>query len=65
MHLANILFSGYDMAMKMNFNSRERDADGWAELLRSADPRLQIKRIACSPGSILSVIEVCLEDLPK
>ena len=48
--------------MKQNFNSRERDADDWADLLRVADPRFKLKGIKCSPGSILSVIEIVWED---
>ncbi|KAI1426292.1 putative O-methyltransferase [Xylaria sp. FL1777] len=49
---------GYDLIMKTMFNSRERDADAWAELLRRADPHFSLRRISCSPGSLLSVIEV-------
>ena len=48
--------------MKQNFNSRERDADDWTDLLGSADPRFKLKSIKCSPGSILSIIEVIWED---
>ncbi|KAI1407126.1 S-adenosyl-L-methionine-dependent methyltransferase [Hypoxylon sp. FL1857] len=56
------LLRGYDLAMKMNFNSKERDADEWAALLKAADPRLRLGRITCSPGSILSVIEAVWEE---
>lgn len=48
--------------MKQNFNSRERDADDWDQLLRFCDPRFKLKSIKCSPGSILSVIEVVWEE---
>lgn len=58
------MYSGYDLAMKHEFNSKERDADDWAELLRASDVRFKLKRIKCSPGSILSVIEATWEDEP-
>lgn len=44
--------------MKHNFNSKERDAEEWTNLLAAADSRYKISRISCSPGSILAVIEV-------
>ena len=43
--------------MKQFFNSKERDAEEWKALFAAADPRFQIRRITCSPGSVLSVIE--------
>ena len=56
--IANNISSGYDLAMKAKFNSKERDADDWAALFEAADKRFKIQRIKCSPGSILSVIDV-------
>lgn len=50
--------------MKQQFNSKERDADEWAELLRAADARFKLKKIKASPGSLLSVIEAIWEDEP-
>ncbi|KAF2757675.1 putative O-methyltransferase [Pseudovirgaria hyperparasitica] len=55
-HIQVIL--GYDLAMKHSFNSKERDVEDWGKLLAMADPRFEITRIAHTPGSILSVIEV-------
>jgi hypothetical protein len=49
--------SGYDLVMKQLFNSKERDAKEWEALFSAADPRFQLRRITCSPGSILAVIE--------
>ena len=49
--------------MKQNFNSKERDADEWAELLQNSDPRFKLKGIRCSPGSILSVLEIVWETI--
>jgi len=49
--------SGYDLVMKQLFNSKERDAKEWKALFSAADPRFQLQRIICSPGSILAVIE--------
>lgn len=62
--MADTSSRGYDLAMKQNFNSRERDADDWAELFGKADTRFKLKRITCSPGSILSVIEIIWVDEP-
>ncbi|KAF2828333.1 putative O-methyltransferase [Ophiobolus disseminans] len=52
------LLRGYDLVMKQSFNSKERSKEEWVELFRVADERFQLKSITCSPGSLLSVIEV-------
>ena len=59
---ADAICRGYDLAMKHTFNSKERDADEWAELLRAASARFKIQGIRQSPGSFLSLIEVVFED---
>ncbi|OAG06626.1 putative O-methyltransferase [Paraphaeosphaeria sporulosa] len=51
------LLRGYDLTMKQLFNSKERDAKEWESLFAAADTRFHIRRITCSPGSVLSVIE--------
>ncbi|KAL8788074.1 MAG: hypothetical protein Q9195_007488 [Heterodermia aff. obscurata] len=56
------LCRGYDLAMKQNFNSKERDANDWTGLLRDSDHRFKLGSIRCSPGSILSIIEVVWEE---
>ena len=55
-------YRGYDLAMKHTFNSKERDADDWLQLLQVADTRFKLKEIRASPGSFLSVIDVIWED---
>ena len=47
-----------DFSMLEFHNAKERDKDGWAHLLHSADERLHIIGIKQPPGSRLSVIEV-------
>lgn len=60
---ADVLFRrGYDLAMKHVFNGKERDADEWRALLKEAHPGLKILRVQSQPGSILSLIEVEIED---
>ncbi|KAI9667914.1 MAG: hypothetical protein M1821_000734 [Bathelium mastoideum] len=53
---------GFDLAMKHFFNSKERDAEEWAQLLASVDPRLKIYKIISPPGSLMSIIEVHLRE---
>lgn len=48
--------------MKHVFNGKERDADEWANLLAQVDPRLKIQSIKSPPQSMLSIIEVVLEE---
>ena len=50
--------------MKAKFNSKERDADDWAALFKAADPRFKVRRVSCSPGSILSIIEAVWQANP-
>ena len=39
------------------FNSKEREADGWTNLLKTADERFQLVDISVPPGSKLSFVE--------
>ncbi|KAF4626964.1 hypothetical protein G7Y89_g11192 [Cudoniella acicularis] len=55
------LIAGHNLSMKQLFNAKERDAEGWAELFKTVDLRFSLKRISCSPGSMLAVIEYVWE----
>ena len=49
--------SGYDLSMKQQFNSKERDVHEWETLFRLADRRFKLNRIVNPPGSFLAVLE--------
>ncbi|PVI08121.1 sterigmatocystin 8-O-methyltransferase [Periconia macrospinosa] len=51
------LLRGYDLSMKQNYNSKERDAEEWEALFQLADKRFALNRIVSLPGSLLSVVE--------
>lgn len=46
------------MNMLTLFNTRERDSDGWRQLLSEADQRLVVKSITKPQGSNLSFIHI-------
>ncbi|CAI6332294.1 unnamed protein product [Periconia digitata] len=56
MYHAQLLY-GYDLAMKHQFNGKERRIVEWEELFQKADPRFKMGRVVSMPGSLLSVIE--------
>jgi hypothetical protein len=51
------LIRGYDLSMKQQFNSKERDVHEWEALFRLADRRFKLNRIVNPPGSFLAVLE--------
>ena len=51
-----------DLQMMAVFNAKERTKGDWIELFRQADERLIVKEIRQPRGSILSLIEVVLEE---
>lgn len=50
-----------DLTMMQAFNSKERDLDGWMDLLVAADPNLQLVGVKQPYGSAMSVLEVALD----
>ncbi|RMZ82908.1 hypothetical protein DV736_g6630, partial [Chaetothyriales sp. CBS 134916] len=51
-----------DMQMGMVLNALERDEQQWIELFAAADPRFKIRNIVMPQGSVMSMIEVVLEE---
>ncbi|KAG4217375.1 hypothetical protein PC116_g34144 [Phytophthora cactorum] len=43
------------------FNSVERNLDGWKELFKMADPKLQLIKVTKPLGSALAVMELQLD----
>lgn len=50
-----------DMTMIQAFNSKERDLDGWKDLLVATDPKLQLVGVNQPYGSAMSILEVALD----
>lgn len=48
------------MEMMVQFNALEREARDWENLIKKADPRMQITSIHKPPRSANSVIEIVL-----
>ena len=48
----------FDLAMKQNFNSKERTEKAWRQVLRDADERFNVVEIRTPEGSQLSIIVV-------
>lgn len=51
------LLRGYDLSMKQQLNSKEREGEEWAALLQQVDPKLKLVAIKSWPQSLLSIIE--------
>lgn len=51
-----------DLAMMETHNSKERELDEWAALLKTADPRLTIKAVHQPMGSMMAILEVIRDD---
>ena len=50
-----------DMTMIQAFNSKERDLDGWKDLLVATDPNLRLVSVNQPYGSAMSILEVALD----
>ncbi|KAI8950854.1 S-adenosyl-L-methionine-dependent methyltransferase [Xylaria longipes] len=50
-----------DLTMMQAFNSKERDLDGWKQLLKLADDKLRLVDVTQPCGSSMSILEVVLE----
>lgn len=53
--------SGYDLAMKQQFNGKERTIEDWKELFTQVDPSFRLVRNVSPPRSMLSIIEFSWE----
>ena len=51
-----------DLQMRTLLNAQQRDLEQWTELFAQADRRLKIKNVVSLPGSIMSFIEVAIEE---
>ena len=51
-----------DLSMMQVHNSKEREHEEWIELLREADPRLQLVGVTQPFGSSMSLLEIVRED---
>ena len=51
-----------DLQMMAALNAKERRAQDWEVLIKSADERFVVKAIRQPPGSAASLIEVVLSD---
>jgi 6-hydroxytryprostatin B O-methyltransferase len=51
-----------DLVVMSHFNARERAMEDWEKLLSKVDPRLRIKSVIQPEGSIMSVLEVVLDE---
>ena len=51
-----------DLEMMTNFNASERELEDWKKLFSRADPRLVLQSVATPSGSVMSVMELVLED---
>ncbi|KAL8938468.1 MAG: hypothetical protein Q9216_003881 [Gyalolechia sp. 2 TL-2023] len=49
-----------DLTMLQAFNSKERDLEGWRDLLAMVDPKLQLVSVAQPFGSTMSVLEIVI-----
>jgi hypothetical protein len=47
-----------DMEMMNQFNSLERDEEGWKLLVHEANPKLELQKIHRTPGNNMAVLEV-------
>lgn len=54
------LLRAREMTMLQNFNSTERDIDGWEKIIKDTDERLKILNMIQPVGSWMAVLEVGL-----
>ena len=50
------------MEMMICYNSGERELEGWKTLFKKAEPGLKLLNTIRPPGSVMSVMEVVLEE---
>jgi 6-hydroxytryprostatin B O-methyltransferase len=54
-----------DLVVMSHFNGKQRDFDDWKRIFKAVDERLAIRSVSLHPGSVLSIIELGLDDAPK
>ena len=54
-----------DMQMMNLMNAQQRDMEQWTDLFAKADSRLKIKNVVSPPGSVMSFLEVVLDESTK
>jgi len=54
-----------DLVVMSHFNGKQRDIDDWKSIFAAVDEKLSIRSVSLHPGSVLSVIELGLDDVPK
>lgn len=51
-----------DLTMMQSFNSRERELEDWLNLIKAADPRLQLVEVRHPTASAMSILELGLSE---
>ncbi|KIW08972.1 uncharacterized protein PV09_00881 [Verruconis gallopava] len=51
-----------DLVVMSHFNGKQRDLEDWKKIFSAADDRLVITNLIVQPGSVLSIIELSLQD---
>jgi 6-hydroxytryprostatin B O-methyltransferase len=54
-----------DLIVMSHFNGKQRDIDDWKAIFKNVDENLAIRKVSLHPGSVLSVIELGLDDVPN
>jgi hypothetical protein len=47
-----------------HFNGKQRDLEDWKKIFEAVDERLRLSNLVVRPGSVLSIIELFLQDAP-
>lgn len=51
-----------DMVVMSHFNGKQRDLDDWMKIFAAVDDRLVLSKLVIQPGSVLSILELQLQD---
>jgi hypothetical protein len=54
-----------DLVVMSHFNGKQRDLDDWKKIFAAVDERLVLSKLVVQPGSVLSILELQLQDLPS
>jgi 6-hydroxytryprostatin B O-methyltransferase len=53
-----------DLVVMSHFNGKQRDMDDWKKIFAAVDEKLVVNNIIVQPGSVLSIIELSMQDTP-
>ena len=54
-----------DLVVMSHFNGKQRDLEDWKKIFAAVDDRLVLSNLIVKPGSVLSIIELKLQDVPE